>query len=269
MPRPSEEEIDCIAAEVADDLRKLAGIWTGEGAAALDAAVRTDVGLTFAIVDARAATGVIRLIALRRARRAMLLTFAQAGDGTRGIVASGLEPYHRVSLLADTELSNVSISDSADTFPPGDEDSARLAAALAWRFDIGVSHVAHSLAALPSLPAEFQLGRPWETFQTFMPALMAALDSAADLLTGNTSYFEGLPAVSGLPIRDRDITPVYGVDSMRDDLDKAFEFNRGQKRGTWTWSDEVASFEAYARSNAEPHLRSLLERFRGDAFARL
>jgi hypothetical protein len=56
---------------------------------------------------------------------------------------------------------------------------------------------------------------------------------------------------------------------MRDDIDKAFEFHREQKGGAWTWSDEVASFEAYARKNAEPHVRSLLNRFRGDAFARL
>jgi ethanolamine utilization microcompartment shell protein EutL len=96
MPRPSEEVIDCIAAEAADDLRRLAGIWTRAGPAALDATVRTDVGLAFAILDAPAAEGVIRLIALRRAARAVLLTFAQARDGTRGIVASGLEPYYRV-----------------------------------------------------------------------------------------------------------------------------------------------------------------------------
>jgi hypothetical protein len=56
---------------------------------------------------------------------------------------------------------------------------------------------------------------------------------------------------------------------MRDDLDKAFEFHLGQKGGAWTWSDEVACFESYARKNAEPHVRSLLERFRSDAFARL
>jgi hypothetical protein len=59
-------------------------VWTREGAAALDAAVRTDLGLTFAILDARAAAGVIRLIALRRATRAVLLTFTQTRNGTRG-----------------------------------------------------------------------------------------------------------------------------------------------------------------------------------------
>jgi hypothetical protein len=128
------------------------------------------------------------------------------------------------------ELSNVSISDSADTLPPGDEHSARLAAALAWRFDVGVNHIAHSPAALPSLPADFQPGNPSETFQSFMPALIAALDAAADLLTGNTSYLEGLAAISGLGVRDRDITPIHAVDSMRDDLDKAFEFKPQPKR---------------------------------------
>jgi hypothetical protein len=61
-----------------------------------------------------------------------------------------------------------------------------------------------------------------------MPGLMAALDAAADLLTGNISYFEGLRAC-GLAVRDRDIAAIYVVDSMRDDLDKAFEFHRRQK----------------------------------------
>jgi hypothetical protein len=183
MPHPSEKEIDHIAAEAADDLSRLAGIWTREGAAALDAAVRNDVGLTFAVVDARAAGGVIRLTALRRTTRAMLLIFGQERAGTRGIVACGLAPYYRVSLVADVEFSSVSISDSADTSPPGDEDGARLAAALAWRFDVGVSHVAPSPAAFAVLPADLQPGNPYETFESFMPGLMAALDGAADLLS--------------------------------------------------------------------------------------
>jgi hypothetical protein len=276
MYHPSDEDIDRIAAEAAGDLRTLAGIWNREGAAALDAVVRNDPRLTFAVVDARAAGGVIRLVGLRRTSRALLLMFGEAVDGARSIVARGLTSFHRILLVADTEFSEVNVSDSADTSPPGDADSERLAVALAWHFDVGISHVARSPAAFAPLPADFQPENPQETFEYFVPGLLAALDTADDLLMGNISYFEGIRSIAiyhrwgcGLPVRDRDLSAIWVIDSMRDDIDKAFEFHREQKGGAWTWSDEVASFEAYARKNAEPHVRSLLNRFRGDAFARL
>jgi len=54
--------------------------------------------------------------------------------------------------------------------------------------------------------------------------------------------------------------------AVADDLRprRTFEFHRRQI-SAWTWEQELASYEAFARRHAENCCRSLLARFRGDA----
>jgi len=51
-------------------------------------------------------------------------------------------------------------------------------------------------------------------------------------------------------------------------MGKGFAFRREQAGGAWTWEQELARYEDFARANAEAHCRSLIDRFRGDAFAK-
>jgi len=71
----SDAEIDRVAGEAADDLRRFVGLWMREGSRALDAAVRDDPAFSFAVLDARPIGGTIRLLALRRVAQALLLEF--------------------------------------------------------------------------------------------------------------------------------------------------------------------------------------------------
>src|SRR5882724_10979976 len=156
MHVPSDAEIDRIAAEAADDLRRFAGIWTRDGPGALDAAVRHDRAFGFAVLDARDVGGMIRLVALRRPAQALLLEFGQAADGARSIGARGLQPlYHGALLIADPAFAAVTVSDG-DMWPASRPDAARLAFELALRFEVDVSTIAHTLAALQPLPAGFE-----------------------------------------------------------------------------------------------------------------
>jgi hypothetical protein len=272
MHVPSDAEIDRIAAEAADDLRAFAGIWTRDGPGALDAAVRGDQAFSFAVLDARDVGGTIRLVALRRPAQALLLEFGQAADGARIIGARGLMPfYHGALLTADPAFAAVTVSDGADIWPASRADAVRVAFELAWRFDIDVDAIAHATVAPQPLPADFES----DDVGAFAPELMAVLDAAADVLAGRVSYSEGLPAIvarrwtCGLPVSDRDLTGVYATDLQRDEMDAMLRFHREQKKGAWTYADELADFEIFAREQAEGHCRSLIARFRGDAFARL
>ena len=107
----------------------------------------------------------------------------------------------------------------------------------------------------------------------FGPALLAALDGAEAVLAGCKSYSEGLRHIvaqrwdCGLRGNDPDMVGIYAVDCQRDDLDLGFAFRREQAGGKWTWEQELASFEDFARNNAQADCRSLVDRFRGGAFA--
>ena len=95
---------------------------------------------------------------------------------------------------------------------------------------------------------------------------------SADALAGRASYTDGLRIIAsqrsacGLPDKDADLAGIYAIDIQRDGLDQRFEFKRS-KNPAWTWQQELASYEAFARDHGEKHCRSLLARFRGDAFA--
>src|SRR5262249_41286387 len=139
MHAPSPDAIDRIAAETADDLRRLAGVWAARGAAALDAAVRGDPALSFAVLDARGNAGVAKLVVLRRAVAAVLLTFAEAAGGVRHALAQGLGVFHGVGLVADPSLANTIVSAGAAAWSPQQTSAERLADMLAAHLDVGVT----------------------------------------------------------------------------------------------------------------------------------
>jgi hypothetical protein len=61
--------IDHYAVEAAQDLRELAGLWVGRGAAALDAALRTNPAWTFAVRTLPNAVELLGMRACRAVRR--------------------------------------------------------------------------------------------------------------------------------------------------------------------------------------------------------
>jgi hypothetical protein len=272
MSGPRYDEIDRIAAEATDDLRRLCAVWLGEGPAALDAAVRGDPAFSFAVFDGRSgSTGAVRLLAMRREAPGVILAFGRAATGERHVVASGLGTYQGFILVAEPALSAVAVSSAVTAWSPTEAPDAALATDFAWRFDVGVSAMVEEPASFATLPADFEPGR--HDVSVFGPALLAALDGAEAVLAGLRGYSEGLRDVTaqrwdcGLRGNDPDMVGIYAVDCQRDDLDLGFAFRREQTGGNWTWEQELAHFEDYARTNAEADCRSLVGRFRGVAFA--
>jgi len=271
MHAPSPDTIDRIAAETADDLRRLCGVWAARGAAALDAAVRDDAALRFAVLDARSNAGIARLIALRRADGAVLVTFAQTANGARHVLAQGLGEFHRAVLIADPSLADPTVSAGPPPWSPQQTPGERLADMLAAHFDVGLTATVALPADALAMPAELE---PTVGDGSFAPALLAILDAAAAAVDGRLSFSDALGTIAGhrwdcgLPDADADIFGIYAVDIQRDDLDHSFDFHRHKNRA-WTWEQELASYEAFAREHGEKHCRSLLTRFRGDAFARV
>jgi len=269
----NRDEIDRIATQAADDLRGLGSLWSTRGAAALDAVIRGDPAWTFAVLDARAErSGAVRLVALRRASGAVLLVFGQAASGGRRMIAFGLGEYRDFTLSADPALSSVELGAGTPAWPPN-VFAAELAADMAWRFDVGGGSAPAIPADFVTLPADFEPGARDRQF-TVLPALLEMLDAAAAPLAGQTTYWGGLGNIvkhmsaCGLPEQDRDLWGIYGIECQREDIYNDFEFRRTQARGALTWEQELASWEEFARSNAEKHCQSLLERFRGRAFAK-
>ena len=272
MHLPSPDTIDRIAAQTADDLRRLAGVWAARGAAALDQAVRDDPNMSFAVLDMRngGGAGAVKLIALRRTDGAVLLTFAQAAGGTRHVLAQGLGEFRGVVLLTDPSLANLTVSAGASAWSPQQTPPERLADKLAAHLDVGVTASAVPPEDAIALPGEFA---PWARDGGFAPQLLAILDAAAAAVGGHMSFTDALRTIvwrqrgCGLQERDSDLAGIYAVDSQRDDLDHSFDFKR-RKNPDWTWEQELAGYEAFAREHGEKYCRSLLARFRGDAFAR-
>jgi hypothetical protein len=272
MHAPSPDTIDRIAAQTADDVRRLAGMWAALGAAALDQAVRDDPDMNFAVLDARngGGAGAVKLITLRRTDGVVLLTFAQAADGARHVLAQGLGEFQGVVLVADPSLADVTVSAGSSAWSPQQMPPERLADMLAAHLDTGVT----ATAPLPDdalvLPSEFA---PMVRDGSFAPALLAILDATAAAVGGHMSFTDALRTIvwrqrgCDLQERDSDLAGIYAVDSQRDDLDHSFDFKR-RKNPDWTWEQELASYEAFAREHGEKYCRSLLARFRGDAFAK-
>lgn len=275
MRLPQPQEVDAIAAEAAGDIRELARLWAEQGAAALDAAVRGNPEFSFAVLEARRdGAGAIQLLAMRPASRGVLLTFGQTAKGQRRIVAHGIGLYVGFIFTADPALTDVAVSGGSSAWSATDSPAAMLAAEMAWRFDAGVTAAVETPADFAALPDDFASparGGP----EAIGSGLLATLDGAAAVLAGRTTYTAGLDAIvaqqanSGLPEKDRDLFRIYSVDSQRDDLANGFEFRRKQNNGAWTWEQELADFEVFARTNAEAACRSLLDRFRSGAFAGL
>jgi len=272
MQAPSPDTIDRIAAETADDLRRLCGVWSARGAAALDQAVLDDAELSFAVLDARGNADVVKLVALRRARGAVLLTFAQTTTGVRHVLVHGLGEFHGVVLVADPSLQTVALGAGTPAWSPRQTPAEMLAEHLAPHVDAGVTPSLALPADALALPADFAPDAGEAS--SFAPALLAALDAAAAAIGGRMSFSDALRAIAlrrsdcGPPERDPDLAGIYAVDVQRDDLDRSFAFKRSEN-ADWTWEQELASYEAFARKHGEEHCHSLLARLRGDAFAKI
>jgi hypothetical protein len=70
-----------------------------------------------------------------------------------------------------------------------------------------------------------------------------------------------------LPENDPDMQTAYGIDSQTVDP-TAFFWRKQAKGGQWSWGDEMVRMNAFAREQGTEGCRSLIGRFRGDAFAK-
>ena len=274
MRIPDAAEIDRIAGETAKDIRTLCAIWTAGGSSALDAAVRGSRAWSFAVLDSRAGnSGVVKLLAMRPAVSAVLLAFGQFAIRNQHLVAYGLGDYDGFMLATDVAFAEVKLTGGSTAYSAYDPPPAILAAEMGWRFEVGVDSVVETPAEFITFPADFERSA-CDHPAYCAAALLSLLDAASAVLEGRTSYSAGLARIvshrsaCGLAAHDRDMAAISAVECQRDDLDMSFEFRRKQTGGAWTWKQKLASYEEFARKHAEAHCRSLIERFRGDAFAR-
>jgi hypothetical protein len=274
MRIPDAAEIDHIAAETANDIRTLCAVWTAGGSSALDAAVRGNAAWSFAVLDSRVGnSGVVKLLALRPALSAVLLVFGHYARRNQILVAFGLGDYDGFKLTANASLAEVKLTGGSTAYSAHDPPPAILAAEMAWRFDAGVDPAVEMPAEFVTVPADFERSA-CENPTYCAPALLSLLDAASAVLDGRISYSAGLGRIvghrsaCGLAARDRDMTAISAVECQSEDLDRCFEFRRKQTGGAWTWEEELASYEEFARKHGEAHCRSLIERFRGNAFAK-
>jgi hypothetical protein len=278
MPPPDRASIDRRAAEAAEDLRELAGLWISGGAGALDAAVRSHPAWTFAV---RRLPAAVELIAMRACAPPGVITMdpltpgapvysSRASGGEVRIIPEivftfGQSAAGERAVLARADLDLMLVADPAFetvTVAPSDR---MLAEEMAWRFDVGVS----ATAAPPAW-----LGRSAEHTAVLDDAgLLRVLDAAARMLDGRLDFVAGMWAIAaerrqwGLPEDDPDMRTAYVIDT--DTVDPSiFFWRKEEKGGQWSWDDHMADRNDRARAPGTKACRSLIDRFRGDAFAR-
>lgn len=237
----SRADRDRIAEQAAGDLRMLAAAWR-DGGAALDAAVRTNPGFGFAVLDARADGGFLRLVAARLDNPEIVLSFGLSSAGERLIVLRG---GRRDLLRTDPSLATVIAG-------PRDEP---LAHDLAWRFDIGVDETVPLPAGFATAPD----GAPGAVGGE--RALLRALSAAKGMLDGRLPFAAGARAVH-FSLRDAGIEPTPHALYHIQDESYEIEGGRAEQR-----AQALAALEAWAQKHGRADCEALLAQFQGPAFA--
>lgn len=282
---------DQIADEVVADLRWLAGVWWREGSTALEATIRRDPNLSYALLNSRSGTqGCIKLEVARSHAPSGIVRLEQPmGPGTpyMTIVDSDVgeqeEPviwslcisatqeqvilargYSPLLLVADPALNSVGIGPAGDALV--DEVALRLGVSARDQID-------------PPPYTEFSddgdlNSDVWRGGQR----LLEILDIAARMLDGRLSYIAGARAIAtrydngGWPDADPAIRTMCVTDAQIRDptgfqrMPAEPRCGPSERGARWSLVDELARVEAWAHERCQPACLSLIHHFRGLTF---